>query len=312
MPLRRHGPDVPGQGRPPPWWYNPTEEIPVTDGPAAGTVDWYAGTHKAPLTWDQCHQLSAWFDEARDWATQWPTAGAAEADGWSRITPFIAGMGTHHIRGGVTPAMLNDPSFDRLNPILDEAGLDGVFDPTRPDVLQFDGNGPNAKLVGFDYYVRTDTGLPPEGFPGNNDWWHHHPWICHSKTTAAQIGFNVSDAQCTAMNGINVNLSDYYMLHVWILEDMVFTPDVYAGMIPCIQAGSTIHDSQHPCHVSREGMAMDHARTIVDPEASSADPAASDEASSHDGSGATSGASSHDGSSHDGSHHTASSHDGHG
>jgi hypothetical protein len=255
------------RGDPLPWWCNPTEEIPVTEGPAAGTIDWYAGTHKSPLTWDQCHQLSASFDAARDWALQWPTAGAAEADGWARITPFIPGMGTHHVRGGVTPAMLADPSFDRLNPILDAVGLDGVFDPTRPDVLQFYGNGPTAMLVGFDYYVRTTTGLPPEGFPGNNDWWHHHPWICHSRTTAAQIGFNISDSRCTSMGGVNVNLSNYYMLHVWILDDMVFTPDVYAGMIPCIGA-TAIHDPADPCHVSRTGAmgAMTHSEIVADPE----------------------------------------------
>ena len=36
------------------------------------------------------------------------------------------------------------------------------------------------------------------------------------------------------MGGINVNMSNYYMLHVWVLDDMKFIPDVYAGMIPCI------------------------------------------------------------------------------
>ena len=50
--------------------------------------------------------------------------------------------------------------------------------------MQYDGNGPSARLVGFDYYVRTTT-APPAGFPGNIDWWHHHPWICHRKTDAA-------------------------------------------------------------------------------------------------------------------------------
>jgi hypothetical protein len=263
------------RGDPVPWWCDPKEEIPVTEGPAAGTVDWYAGTHKAPLSWDQCMTLSAQFDQAREWALQWPTAGAAESDGWARITPFIPGMGTHHVRGGVTPAMLNDPGFDRLNPILDAVGLDGVFDPTKPDVLQYDGNGANAKLVGFDYYVRTNTGLPPAGFPGNNDWWHHHPWICHSKTTAAQIGFNISDSQCTSMNGVNVNLQNYYMLHVWVLEDMVYTPDVYAGMIPCITGSGTVHDPTHWCHRQRTASGgapatamdgMDHT-IVVDPEA---------------------------------------------
>jgi hypothetical protein len=160
-------------------------------------------------------------------------------------------MGTHHVRGGLTPAMLNAASFDRQNPILDTVGLDNKFDPLKPEVLQFDGNGPAAKLVGFDYYVRTSTGRPPEGFAGNLDWWHHHPWICHRKTDAAMIAFNVSDATCTSQNGVNVNMSNYYMLHVWVIDDMKFIPDVFAGMIPCISGGTAVHDPSHPCHTSR-------------------------------------------------------------
>jgi hypothetical protein len=252
-------------GGPVPWWCTSTEEIPVTQGPAVGTVDWYAGTHKAPLSYAQCKTMSAQFDLARKYALQWPTAAAAEADGWRMVTSYISGMGTHHVRGGITPAMLADPSFDRLNPILDTVGLDDVFEPKKPDVLQFDGNGPTAKLVGFDYYVRTDTGLPPAGFAGNNDWWHHHPWICHRKTDAAMIAFNTSDATCTAQGGVNVNLQNYYMLHVWVLDDMTFEPDVFAGMMPCISGGSAIHDASDPCHKSRSAMdamaGMDH--TIV-------------------------------------------------
>lgn len=239
-------------GDPVPWWCNPTEDdIPVTEGPASGSVDWYAGVEKQALSWEDCLQLSQWFDEARDWVLQWPTLADAEADGWRMVTPYFGGMGTHHVRGGVTPDMLTDPDFDPDNPILDDVGLDGVFDPTRPDVLQFDGNGPNARLVGANYYVRTDTGLPPEGFPGDNDWWHHHPKICHRLSDARQIAFNTSDAQCTNMGGVNVNLSNYYMLHVWIVPGQQFTPDVYAGMVPCITNGSAIWDPYHACHVQR-------------------------------------------------------------
>jgi len=246
-------------GDPVPWWCSPTEEIPVTAGPAAGTVDWYAGTHKAPLSWNQCLTLSNQFDQARAYALQWPTAASAVAGGWSLATPYVPGMGTHHVKGVLDPARLNDPSFNRNNPILDDIGLDDVFDPLHPEVLQYDGNGPNAKLVGFDYYVRTSTGLPPEGFPGNNDWWHHHPKICFRKADAVMVAFNASDSSCTSQNGINVNMANYYMLHVWILDDMVFTPDVYAGMMPCISGGTAVHDGLDDCHVSRTGMAgMSH------------------------------------------------------
>lgn len=255
-------------GEPVPWWCDPTEEIPVTEGPASGTVDWYANVDKAPLPWDQCETLSAQFDLARAYALQWPTAAAAEADGWVVTTPYVSGMGTHHVRGGLTAAQLNDPSFDKDDPNLDAAGLDDVFDPQRPEVLQFGGNGPTAKLVGFDYYVRTDTGLPPEGFAGSNDWWHHHPRICFRRTDAYMVGFNASDASCTSMNGINVNMSNYYMLHVWVLDDMTFEPDVYAGMIPCISGGTAINDPTHPCHTSRGSMrSMDHDMTPEEHEA---------------------------------------------
>lgn len=234
-----------------PWWCTSTEEIPVTQGPAVGNVDYYAGTHKAPLSIADCVAMSAQFDVAKAYALQWPTEGAAEADGWREATPYINGMGTHHIRGGITPAMLADPSFNRANPNLDAAGLDSVFDPTTPEVLQFDGNGPTAKLVGFDYYVRTSTGKPPAGFPGNNDWWHIHPEICFRKADATMIGFNQDDATCTAESGINVNMSNFYMLHVWVLDDMQFQPDVFAGMMPCISNGTAVHDPKNACHTSR-------------------------------------------------------------
>lgn len=244
--------DAQSKGGPLPWWCTSTEEIPVTTGPAVGTVDWYAGTHKQPLSWDQCLSMSGAFDVGKKFAEQWPTAGAAEADGFRKVTSYVGGMGTHHLHGaGITPAMLVDPSFNRQNPILDSTGLDDKFEPTKPEVLQYDGNGPTAKLVGFDYYVRTNTGLPPAGFAGNLDWWHHHPWICYRKTDAEMIAFNASDASCTSMNGVNVNMSNYYMLHVWVLDDMTFEPDVFAGMIPCISGGTAVHDPNHWCHKSR-------------------------------------------------------------
>ena len=98
----------------------------------------------------------------------------------------------------VTPAMIADPSFDRMNPILDSVGLDDKFEPAKPEVLQFDGSGRRASSSGSTTTSAPTTGLPPAGFPGNNDWWHHHPWICHRKSDAAMIAFNVSDASCTA------------------------------------------------------------------------------------------------------------------
>ena len=35
-------------GGPVPWWCTSTEDIPVTDGPAAGNIDWYADITRLP------------------------------------------------------------------------------------------------------------------------------------------------------------------------------------------------------------------------------------------------------------------------
>src|SRR5262249_32387533 len=110
---------------------------------------------------------------------------------------------------------------------------------------------PTSKLVGYDYYVHTSTGQPPAGFPGNNDWWHIHPWICYRKADARMVAFNQSDATCDALSGVNVNMSNFYMLHVSVLDDMTFEPDVFAGTMPCINGGGAIHDANNPCHLSR-------------------------------------------------------------
>jgi hypothetical protein len=45
------------------------------------------------------------------------------------------------------------------------------------------------------------------------------------------------------------------MLHVWVLDDMKFEPDVFAGMIPCISNGTAVHDPNDPCHTTRGSMA---------------------------------------------------------
>ena len=54
-----------------------------------------------------------------------------------------------------------------------------------------------------------------------------------------------------------MNYSNYYMLHVWVLDDMKFIPDVFAGQIPCISGpggSTTVHDNpDHPCHFGRTG-----------------------------------------------------------
>jgi hypothetical protein len=247
-------------GAPAPWFCNPVAPNSVT-GPGMGTTNWYAGTTRAPLAGATCQQNAFDFDVAKAYAEIYPTLGDAEAAGFLPSFPYIPGMGTHHGLGTISPQLLASPTFDRFNPIIPGSIVDDVFNPRQPEFLQYNGNGDDAVLVGMSYYVRTTTGLPPEGFPGNNDWWHHHLTLCLNPTTALANGVNTSDSQCAARGGINVYLDDYYMLHVWLVDDIEYHADVHAPMHPCIQGAGAIFDMDDPCHDSALGGAA--ARTAA-------------------------------------------------
>jgi hypothetical protein len=232
-----------------PWFCNPTAANSVT-GPGMGNVDWYAGITRAPLDYDSCNTLGAQLDRAKAYSDQFPTLADAEAAGFTNTFNRINGMGTHHGLDALTPADLADPNFDRFNPIIPNSVIDDVFEPNRPEYMQYDGDGPSAVLVGMSYYVRTDDGQPPEGFVGDNDWWHHHPTLCLSLDTATVMGVNSTDANCNPVlnNSLNVHFDDYYMLHVWIVDDMEFEADIHSAFHPCILTAGAIFDMDDDCH----------------------------------------------------------------
>jgi hypothetical protein len=235
------------EGGPVPWFCDPVAANSVT-GPGMGFTDFYAGQTRAPLTYNQCMTVGHQFDQAKAYAEQYPTLGDAVDAGFNNTFNFIPGMGTHHGLNSITPELLADPTFDPHDPILPNSIIDDVFDPAQPEFLQYNGNGRDAVLVGMSYYVRTDTGLPPEGFVGNNDWWHHHPTLCLDRTTAVASSPNISDAACASRDGVNVHLGDYYMLHLWVVDDLEYHADVHAPMHPCILPGGAVFDMDASCH----------------------------------------------------------------
>lgn len=190
-----------------PWW---------CDGEMMGDMDhpgmeFYMGMTKGMLSWDDCLAVSQHFDRAQELARQLPTLGDAEAAGWVRTVNYATGMGTHHRNpdSGVLPAP-------------------GVFDPDEPTYLQYGGNGDDAELVGMSWYVNSgDT--PPAGFEGDNDWWHVHPQLC------LRDGLVIRDGPCPAgSGGTTVDLSDYWMVHAWIVPGWEVEADVFVGHHPCL------------------------------------------------------------------------------
>ena len=231
-------------GGPVPWWCTSTEEIPVTAGPAAGNVDWYAGTHKAPLAWDDCLTMSAQFDRAKGFAERWPTRGSAEADGFREVTSYIPGMGTHHVKGGITKAMLADPSFNRRTRSSTTSGSTTSSTPPSPRSSSSTGTrSGESSWASTTTCARTPAvrrRLPRE----------HRLVASPSLDLPSQVRrgddrVQHQRRQLHGRGGVNVNYSNYYMLHVWVIDDMKFIPDVFAGMIPCISGGGAIHDPTH-------------------------------------------------------------------
>lgn len=226
-----------------PWYCRPTAYNSVT-GIGMGTTNFYAGRLRKPLQGEQCEALGAAMAQAKAFAQQYPTRADAEAAGWKVMFEYFSGMGTHHGKDTFTEAVINSPSFNRNDPILPGTS---TFDPAQPNTLQYDSDGPDAELVGMSWYVRSTTG-PPAGFAGGIDWWHHHPRLCIRKQDPTIIGINGSDAGCAQMNGINLNMERYYMLHLWVVDDLEYEADVFAPMHPCIQYPDATFDMDAPCH----------------------------------------------------------------
>lgn len=177
-----------------PWYCDPTDTA-INDGHAGGGGHMpHYTVEKGPLSADDCMGITVYLGEAEKYASQFPTAGSAEANGWHHLAPWIAGQGTHHLN------------------IADD--ITSTFNPWRPNLLMYDSNADSGKLTGMVWAVRSGT-MPPAGFPGDNDHWHFHEKLCYAAGPFI-VGDNITDEECTARGGINEDTSDVWLLHVWL------------------------------------------------------------------------------------------------
>jgi hypothetical protein len=96
-------------------------------------------------------QVLADLANARKATARFNRVEQAEAEGYINLNFCEEGEGCHW-----------------LNPSL----LDGVFDPTKPEILLYLRNGDEWRLVAVEYVVPlTMSAVAPEGFTGNADHW---------------------------------------------------------------------------------------------------------------------------------------------
>ncbi|MDZ7673949.1 MAG: hypothetical protein U5K30_02610 [Acidimicrobiales bacterium] len=178
-----------------PWYCDPTDTA-INDGHDGGHDghEPHYTEEKGPLSAEDCLRLNVQLNMAKDYAQQFPTAGVAEANGWTHLAPWIPGQGTHHVN--------------------DEAGITTEFNPRRPNLLMYDSNLDSGQLTGMVWAVVSPHG-PPEGFPGDNDHWHAHESLCFN-SSGFIIGDSITDEECESRGGTNVDTSDTWLLHVWL------------------------------------------------------------------------------------------------
>jgi hypothetical protein len=139
------------------------------------------------------------------WARQFPTAADATAGGYPQLTKYFPGIAAHYINVGLL--------FDRK-----------PFDWTKPEVLLYDAEGPNAQLVGINYIVYSGA-TPPEGFPGPWDEWHAHPSLC--LRGGVVIG-EQPPAECRQIGGSPLDFTGYWLLHMWSIPGWEAPEGIFA------------------------------------------------------------------------------------
>lgn len=204
------------------WWLRNTGTVGGSHEHASAAAPDDAGGHGGhvgPQPWiamtdpEQCDQLSEELDLARETALSYPTPADAEAAGWSRVTGYVPGIAAHYMNFG---------------------HLDGEFAVDEPEMLLYDGDGPDASIVGLSYYIiHEGDAEPSQGFTGPNDHFHRHIGLCMKG--AMVIGDSSTTAEeCAARGGTKSENGSGWMNHVWIVPGCESPWGMFSGATPVL------------------------------------------------------------------------------
>jgi hypothetical protein len=174
--------------------------------------------HAGPAQWQPAvdlatrDRLAVELRAARDAALRLPTAADARRAGYVLVAPYLPGVGAHYLNTGYL--------------------LDAVFDPGRPEVLLYSGNGDDARVVGASYLVAGDERRPPEGFAGPNDVFHFHDDLC----LVGGLAVPAPDAAaCDAVGGrtgSGFGGLTVWMNHAWVVPGWESPWGLFSGEHP--------------------------------------------------------------------------------
>jgi hypothetical protein len=173
-------------------------------------------------------ELEAQQQVARAVAAKYPTVADAEHAGYQKSTAYVPCIGAHYTN----------------------VALAGAFAPGAPSELLYDGTTPGARIVGLSYLVYHPFG-PPAGFAGPNDVWHQHTFnggLCISDSGLVLGAEATTPAQCAALGGRKIPLTDIWMLHDWVVPGFECSWGVFAAECPELggRIGGTAWDPPNP------------------------------------------------------------------
>jgi len=181
------------------------------------------GGHSGPQPWtamvdpSQCVQLNAELRLARATAMKYPTAADAMAGGWKKVTSYVPGIAAHYMKFSI---------------------VDGTFKVDEPEMLLYDGEGPDAHIVGLSYYMQHQGDTEPtQGFTGPNDHFHRHVGLCSSVKTGIVVGDSTTTPeQCAALGGRKGNGSGGWMSHAWVVPGCESPWGVFSAASPILDS----------------------------------------------------------------------------
>lgn len=181
-----------------------------------------------PLGTTEQAQLDAEIAAATVAAAGFDTPEEASAAGYTQASRELAGIGSHWVNWTL---------------------IDKPFDPTKPSMLLYATMGGVQKLVGYSYFVQSDT--EPMGFAGPNDMWHRHGSLCI--LNGWLVGEGEGKAECP---GTWLYASKLWMMHAWVAPEFenpwglfgMMNPGVCPDGLECKefkQSASQIPDMEH-------------------------------------------------------------------
>jgi hypothetical protein len=196
------------------------------------------GGHMGPTAWvamtDQAHcdRLAQEVKLARDTALKYPTAADAQAAGWRKVTNYVAGIGAHYVNIRY---------------------IDGAFEVDKPEMILYDGDAPEARVVGLSYYIiQRGDNAPTQGFTGENDHSHRHIGLC-SKGGVVIGPSTMSAEDCAAAGGAKGGGAAGWMSHAWVVPGCESPWGLFSGATPILdkQLGEQSGQNNGACAASK-------------------------------------------------------------